>query len=113
MAAPYDVSLSRTDSQSFAFAVQFIDADGPVSLDGLTFAYSLKGCGGSFGLSIGDGITIDEDEAGRPMIAIALPVEQRLRAGTYDHGLIATDADNLTQQIFYGTVTVSCGGFAR
>ena len=113
MAAPYDVSLSRTDSQSFAFAVQLIDTDGPVSLDGLTFSYSLKGCGGIFALSSSDGITVVDDEDGRPMLAIELPVEQRLRAGTYDHGLIATDADNLTQQIFYGTVTVSCGGFAR
>lgn len=113
MAAPYDVSLSRTDSQSFAFAVQLIDPDGPVSVDDLSFSYSLKGCGGCFSLTSGDGITIDEDEDGRPLIAIELPVDQRLRPGTYDHGLIATDLDNLTQQIFYGTVSVSCGGFAR
>lgn len=113
MAAPYDVSLSRTDSESIAFAVQLIDPEGPVSVDGLTFSYSLKGCGGCFSLTSSDGVTVVDDEDGRPMLAIELPVEQRLRPGTYNHGLIATDADSLTQQIFYGTITVSCGGFAR
>lgn len=107
MGAPYDISLSRTDAESISFAVYFLDADGPFSVEGLTFEYVIDGRGDRTTLTSGDGITLSEDNTS---ITIALPVTQRLRKGDYDHGLRATDADDFTQQIFYGTVSVSNGG---
>lgn len=107
MGAPYEVNFSATDSESISRDVKFSDADGPFSVADLSFEYVLTGNGESIALSTGDGITTAADGYS---ITIALPVARRLREGLYEHGLRAIDADDFTQQVFYGTVSVSSGG---
>lgn len=109
MAADYEVTLSLTDSESFRFTVPLINENGdPLDLTGKTFEYVLWGCGDDLRLYASNGLSVDLVTS---IVTVAPDPEQRLRAGTYQHGFRSTDADNVTTQHFDGEVSVTKGGF--
>ena len=111
MAAAYDCSISMTDDETLLFNIipQTSAGAAPTWAD-YAFEYALTGNGITLALTETDGIEVDEIN---DLLTIG-PADRtyRLAAGEYKHGLrMTTVADEITTQLFDGTITVTEGNF--
>lgn len=112
MSAAYECTIQMTDDETLLFNVSLKDASGnPPTWGDYAYEYVIDGNGVTLNLTEGAGIVVDEIN---DLLTIA-PVDRtyRLAAGTYRHGLRATEiSTETTTQYFDGTITVSEGNFA-
>lgn len=105
--APYEVNVTASDDETFAFSIPFEKADGTAfDFDDWVVEYSVAGRGPRMLLTIGDGITIGDS-------VVAFQASRgRLQPGIYDHGCrIKQISSGFEIQVFDGTVTITEGAF--
>ena len=108
--APYEVTVQKSDDETFAFMLSLGMADGTdFPFDEYEHEYSLTRDGCSvLALTVGNGITIDA-----PSIAFEnTQGNGTLRRGSYQHGYrIRHLATGTSFQIFVGPVKIGEGNF--
>lgn len=107
--APYEVNVSGSDDETFAFSLPFENTDGtPFDFDAYVVEYVVSSDGGgrylfltdTSGITIGDSILTIQADRGR------------VRPGVYSHGCRLREiATGFEFQVFDGTVTISEGAF--
>jgi hypothetical protein len=109
--AAYQVNVSATDDETFAFTCEWTLADGSdFPWADYTYAYELKrNRRPILALAGGDGLAVDP---GENTITFQPPEAMRLCAGRYQHGCrITHTATGKTIQVFDGSVTITEGNF--
>jgi hypothetical protein len=105
--AAYELNVTGTDDETFAFAVSFELADGTAfPFDDYAIEYALSGESGRLTLTQGDGITV------RDSVVTFTAARGALRPGLYGHGCRVRHLTLEHEvQVFDGTVTIGEGFF--
>lgn len=102
--APYEVTVSGTDDETFVFSIPFENQDGTsFPFSDYQIEYAVEGC---FTLTQGNGISITDG------IVTFSRVNPGFRRGTYQHGCrIRQISSGVMIQVFDGSVIISEGNF--
>lgn len=105
--APYEVNVTASDDETFAFSIPFENADGTAfPFDDYEIEYAVTNRGPRLLLTQTDGITIADG------VVTFMAPRGRLAPGTYEHGCrMRAIASGIESQVFDGSVTITEGQF--